>query len=112
MKDSLKINKELLKLIQENPTLPIYVWVGDDVVCDDSFGYWLGYTSSVQIEEILLDEQYERVFDDRDAFKEFYYDTHDELFEDLSDEESEKKLQEICDSQKWQKVITLTVGGV
>ena len=33
--------EELLKLIKENPDLPVVPMVNDEVVGDDSYRYWL-----------------------------------------------------------------------
>lgn len=34
--------KELIRLIQENPDLPIIPMVNEEVVADDSYTYWMG----------------------------------------------------------------------
>jgi hypothetical protein len=67
--------KELLELVAANPDLPIIAMVHGEV-CWDDCGYWLGHCGSASIEEIgLINERY---YDDRDEFKEVYYDRHDE----------------------------------
>lgn len=68
-------NQELLKLVAENPDLPIIAFVDWEVVGDDS-GMWLGYFSCVEVGEYALYD--ERYFDDREDFKERYYDDNDE----------------------------------
>lgn len=67
--------EKLLKLIKENPDLPIVPMVDSDVVSDDC-GYWLGSFGSARLGEYAL--FYERYFDDREDFKEFYYDYNDD----------------------------------
>ena len=67
--------KELIELVKENPDLPIITMVHGEV-CGDDNGYWFGHCSSASIEEVgLIGERY---YDDRDEFKEVYYDRHDE----------------------------------
>ena len=34
--------EEFLKLVQENPDLPIIPMVDSEVVCDDTYTYWMG----------------------------------------------------------------------
>lgn len=66
---------ELLKLIAENPTLPIVAFVDSDIVCDDC-GRWLASFGYACVGEyVCYDEKY---FDDRESFKERYYDNNDE----------------------------------
>lgn len=44
-------NQELLKLVSENPDLPIVAMVDCDVVEEDS-GRWLGYFSGAELGEL------------------------------------------------------------
>ena len=74
-----KNNEELLKLIKKNPTLPIICMVDCDVVAEDS-GRWLGVFGSVCVGEYA--EYDERIYDDRDDFKERYYEINDEELEE------------------------------
>ena len=74
------MNKKFLKLVKENPTLPIISYVDADVVGDGNFGRWVGSFGKAQIGEYA--EFNERYYDDRDTFKEDFYDYHcDELSE-------------------------------
>lgn len=49
---------ELLRLIIENPNLPVIPMVDGEVVVDDSFRYWLGAFGSCRVDEYLIDEWY------------------------------------------------------
>lgn len=69
------MTKEFLKLVAENPDLPIYGFVDSDVVADDG-GRWLASFGHAYVGEIAATE--EQFFDDRESFKEDYYDRHDE----------------------------------
>ena len=68
-------NQELLKLVSENPDLPIVAMVDCDVVEEDS-GRWLGYFSRAELGEYATDD--ERYYDDREDFKAQYYNDNDE----------------------------------
>ena len=71
----MNVNSELLKVVAENPDLPIVAMVNSDVVWDGD-GYWMASFSSVSITEVgLVGERY---YDDRDSFKEAYYDRYDD----------------------------------
>ena len=74
-----KDSEALLALVKDNPTLPIICMVDCDVVAED-IGRWLGVFGSVCVGEYA--EYDERVYDDRDDFKERYYDLNDEELEE------------------------------
>ena len=46
--------KELLKLIKENPDLPVVPMVEGEVVGDDSYHYWLGSWGKAEVTEYYL----------------------------------------------------------
>jgi hypothetical protein len=65
----------LVQLVKENPGLPILAMVNGEVCWDDGC-YWLGHVGSASVEEVgLLGERY---YDERDDFKEAYYDKYSE----------------------------------
>jgi hypothetical protein len=67
--------KELLKLVAENPDLPIVAMVDGEIVDDPSM-MWLGSITHAVISDIgLIGERY---YDNREDFKEAYYNKHDE----------------------------------
>lgn len=67
--------EKFLQLVKENPTLPIVPMVYYEVVGEDC-GNWVGSFGSAYVGEYTY--FYDRYFDDRDDFKEYYYDYHDE----------------------------------
>ena len=71
----MNVNTELLKLVAENPDLPIVVMVNGDVCWDEGM-YWMASFSSVSVEYVGLVK--ERWYDDRESFKEAYYDKYDD----------------------------------
>lgn len=71
---------ELLKLVQENPTLPVVPLVDSEIVFDDGYCRWLGQFGDGYSGEYTAYK--DRYYTDRDSFKERYYDDNcDELCE-------------------------------
>lgn len=71
---------KLLKLASENPELPIIFEVDNEVVPNDEYGWYLGSMSRCRVGEYAILN--EMVIDDREEFKERYYDYNcDELCE-------------------------------
>lgn len=67
--------EQLLRLVAENPTLPIIAMVDSDVVSED-YGRWLASIGYVSIGEYTCYN--EHYYDDREEFKEDYYGYNDE----------------------------------
>lgn len=75
-------SQELIKLISENPSLPVIPMVDYEVVSDDGCARWLGSFGRSYIGEYALFDEKERYYEDREEFKEDYYDYYcDELCE-------------------------------
>lgn len=67
------MTQKIAKLILENPDLPVIAMV-DGEICEDDSHMWLGSFSNALITEVgLVGERY---YDDRDDFKDAYYDKH------------------------------------
>lgn len=47
--------KSLLKLIIENPALPVVMFVATDVVGGDEYGYWLGHITTASVGKVFVD---------------------------------------------------------
>ena len=67
--------KNLLKLIKENPDLPVVPVVNEEVVGDGG-PYFLGEWSLPYVEEYAVYD--DRFFDDRDEFKDYYFGYNDD----------------------------------
>lgn len=67
--------QEFVKLVAENPDLPIIALVNGEV-CGDYCGYWLGHCDSASVE--LVGCIGERYYTDFEEFMEVYYDRHSE----------------------------------
>lgn len=89
---------ELKKLIAEHPDYPIVVLCGNEVVCDDSWGYWYAPRLSFALSEILDCEQEvndEKTYVDRDELEEdirYNFECCDE-YNNLSEEEFDKLVE-------------------
>lgn len=73
MNDNIKI---LLDLIKENPELPIICMVDSDIVSED-YGRWMAQIGHCEVGDFATYN--ERFYDDREGFKEDYYDHNDEI---------------------------------
>ena len=67
--------KDLIKLIQENPDLPVISMVEQEAVSDE-YGYTVASFGRAYLEEYAIYN--ERYYDDRESFKEDYYGYNDE----------------------------------
>ncbi len=109
-----KQTDELKKLIAEHPDYPIVVLVANEVVADDDWGWWYAPSIRFGIGEILDCGQTindEKVYTDRDDFEEDVQDliADDDESSELSDEEFDKKVQEIIKEYEpyWKNVICI-----
>ena len=85
-------NEAFLKLIKKNPTLPIVPMV-DGEVCADDCCYWVGSFGSSHVGEYACYD--DRYFEDREEFKEHYFDNNDE---------------ELCEMFNYEPRLTYTKG--
>ncbi len=68
--------QKLVDLAKEHPDLPIVAMVDGEIVCGDDYCRWLGSVGNVELGEYVLFG--DRFFDDREEFKEKYYDYNDD----------------------------------
>lgn len=66
----------LIDLAKEHPDLPIVAMVDGEIVGCDDYGRWLGGVGNVELGEYVLFD--DRFIDDRENFKEKYYDYNDD----------------------------------
>ncbi len=86
--------EEFLRLVKENPDLPIVPMVDTEVVADDSFGWWLGKWGHSEVTEYyrgregvhFKDDDEEDVLQDLDGCR-YAKDPQGRDIYDLSDEE-------------------------
>ena len=99
-------NRKLLKLVEENPTLPIVFFADGEDICDD---YSYTFMESICVEKgtIYKSEINNRIYTNRDEYCEELYDHYSlvyitgkdyyEEFKNLSDAEYEKEMQRMAD---------------
>ena len=103
---------EIIKLIEENPDLPVVPMVDGEVVGDDSYRYWLGEGGRCEITEYYVgrekvhfkDDDQEDVLNDIVGCK-YSCDPQGRDIYDLSDEEWDK----LYNSIPWIKCIVVYI---
>ena len=94
--------QRLVDLAKEHPDLPIVAMVDGEIVGSDDYGRWLGSVGNVELGEYVLFD--DRFIDDREEFKERYYDYNDdELCEKFGYEPriSEYAVENGCCTMEW-----------
>ena len=106
----MEINQEFVKLVAENPELPIKVFINGE--CSDGDGWFAGEVYDCKVTEIAeyKERYYER--DDFDWLKEIISDEvcDEPEYVDLTDEEFDKKIEEKVEWLDWERVILLKVS--
>lgn len=101
--------KELLEICEKHPDLPIVPLV-DSEVCWDESGWYMGVFGRAEVGEVAGFN--DRFFDDRDDFKEYFYDCNttdiDEAFGD-DDNAVEEYLGRTAD-EYFKKAIIVYIG--
>ena len=106
--------KELFKLIDEHPDLPIVPMVDADIVADDS-GYWLGGWGSAGIDKYLPHE-YGMIFYEQgrpdvvDIFEKFFDYEECGISEEMPDSEALPIMRKKIDSLDWIEAIIINIG--
>lgn len=89
--------QELLKLIEENPELPILPLVEGDVVTDDTTSLWMAYWGRAEVRKYWLGKAYFHLYepDDWGSVEAVFSDMEtndlnglDQDFEDMSEEQA------------------------
>lgn len=100
-------SKELLKLIAENPDLPVVPMVDSEVYGGEEYGYWLGSFGRSEVGEYALFD--DRYFTDRDDLEEVYADYIADDYLDMSDDEFFAMVKEKT-KDWWTKAILVYIG--
>ena len=106
---------KLLKLISENPTLPVVPLVYSEVVGDDGYIYWLGSWRDCCVDECVCVDTYgsENHFytrGDQDELEEYFAEKILDENESLSDEDAERLAHEQAEALPWKKAILVYVS--
>lgn len=103
---------QLLKLMQENPELPVIPMVDGEIVSGDEYGYWMGEWGYATIDDYIISTKYawagQILFkSDDDVFDTLEkYLSRDE-YENLP--ETEEECRPIYDALPWVKVIVVYI---
>ena len=106
--------KKLIKLVQENPDLPVVPMVDAEVVDNDNYGWWLGSFGHCEVTEYTRVEVYNEdrfvVRDDQDEIEEYFMNEIVDNDESLSEEETERMAHEQAEALDWVKAIVVWIG--
>ena len=106
---SMNNGKELLKLVQENPDLPIVPMVNGEV-CWDDYRYWLGSFGRAEVTEWVCVNERFYTRDEQDEIEDELSDTLCDDYPDMSDEEFFKMIHEKVEALPWKKAIIVYIG--
>lgn len=104
---------KLVKLINENPSLPVVPFVYNEVVADDDYGYWIGSWGDCDVNEYVVIEKYgdTRFYTrgDQDEIEEYFVEKILDKDENLPDEDVEKLAHEQAEALPWKKAILVYI---
>lgn len=111
------MSSEVLKVISENPDLPIYAYVSGDVVAEnDACFRWLGKVSSAQVKNIAFVDSYgpyDNCIVELDDYDDYYeYLINSEEYAELSDAEADVKAITEIHNLVYRKVIMINVDTI
>lgn len=95
---------KLFKLMQENPDLPIVFSCSTEEMSDD---YTYMFYEDFSCDVVTIYKTDETIYDDEDDIREHYEYIYEEEYEGLSDEEFNKKIQELIDETPHCKAIRI-----
>lgn len=101
--------KQLMTLIEKNPTFKVFPMVETDVVLDDIYTHWGGHFGSPSVEEILLTEEryYIRSEDEQELIEKVL--DEDEDIEFMNDAYADEYAKQKVSNYDWQKVIVVYI---
>lgn len=104
--------KEILKLIEEHPDLPVVPMVGQGIVADCT-DEWIANFGKAEIRKICMYEE-AIIFYDENPLKmaealDFYHDFTGELFDSVSTGETNRLTKESIDSLDWLEAIIVHI---
>lgn len=100
--------KELLKLVQENPDLPIVPMVDGEVCCDDGM-YWQGSFGRAKVNEWVCVDEHFYTRDDQDEIEILFSNTLCDNYPDMPDDEFFKMIHKMIDDLPWKKAIIVYI---
>jgi hypothetical protein len=112
MKNVIEIQQEnvevLLKLIKDNPDLPIIPMVATEIVADDCCGYWGGSWGKAEIDSYCIHN--ERFIYLSDGVEEIYSELYHHIYpNELTEEEDMKYMTDKVMELDWIKAIFVKI---
>ena len=107
--------KELFKLIEKRPDLPVVAMVDCEVVGDDSYGYWMGEWGKCEIDKYIVHENYGVIFyeqgrpDTVDIFEKYFDYEKCGIDEEMPDEQALPLMKEKIDTLDWTEAIIVYI---
>ena len=100
---------ELLRLIAENPSLPVVPMVNSEVVADDDYAYWLGSFSNSTVDEYVCVNERFYTRDNQDEIEDCFSSYLCDDYPDMPDEEFYKMIHEKVEALPWKKAIIVYI---
>ena len=107
---------ELLRLIAENPSLPVVPMVYSEVVQDDGYAWWLGSFGEVSVDEYVIfksskyDDGKYYTKDDEDEIEEIIAEWVSEENPQMSESEIFAEAHRQAEALPWKKAILVYIG--
>ena len=98
---------QLLELMKENPHLPVVPMVNDEVVCDDSWAYWMGSWGHSELDQYMVHNGRMYFKDDDDPFDVLERIGYHRHVDDMTDEE----INAAYDALPWIKAIVVYINA-
>lgn len=100
---------ELLRLIAENPSLPVVPMVNSEVVADDGYAYWFGSFSNSTVDEYVCVNERFYTRDNQDEIEDYFSNYLCDDYPDMPDEEFYKMIHEKVEALPWKKAIIVYI---
>ena len=107
---------ELLRLVAENPSLPVVPMVYSEVVQDEGYAWWLGSFGEVSVDEYVMfksskyDDGKYYTKDDQDEIEEIIAEWVSEENPQMSDEDIFAEAHRQAEALPWKKAILVYVN--
>lgn len=104
-------NKKLLKLIEQNPTLPVVFFADSEDICDD-YNYTFMKSREVEKGTIYESDINDRIYTSKDDYVEDLCDyfSDDVRYSSLNDVEYEQEMQKEADKVPHYEAIIIYIG--
>ena len=100
---------ELLRLIAENPSLPVVPMVNSEVVADNDYAYWVGSFSNSTVDEYVCVNERFYTRDNQDEIEDYFSNYLCDDYPDMPDEEFYKMIHEKVETLPWTKAIIVYI---